>query len=607
MMASGQSGVSEDPRGSVPKSPPGIGRSLVRAVDAHRSAALATFVCLCAATGRVFWKLSQTVDLARADEAAYLLSGEQFIHTGLLPGLQWSPGYGIWYGVVALVSPDPVTAFFLQLYAVVALTAGLLWWYLLRIGISSGMATVGALLWVTQASYTAVDNGIGWPRPYHAAFALVLGGGIALQNRLSLPRVLVALGYLLLAATVRVEYMLSACAFAAGVSAVWLVRHRRSRLRLAASRAGYRASTLLASASVPLAALLVIIYAALRTRAFFDAALFSVDRLWFAFGQKFALWYLPQTPLRLNAYDDFEVVLSRAFPGAHSIFGAVLVNPNLFLRFEWFNLHALAGVLASIPEIQPYPRQWEAVAILTLLGLIVRLVSRSLRPRDVWHGLTECLPVLGYLTATALAIVPSVIVQPALVYSLGLLFLAFMVMILLANRCVPDWNDVIVAFHGLELKGSFFHVALLLVAFSWVASTSPLDRGSANRIQFTEVTRMAAVLARYEELVPGEVRVLDIGGIGFCAYLQYGLCHEVDASWRKDGESLSAFLARERIGAILVTPRLTDSRSFRDDPLYRAMIADPEAWRWSATELAPGDLLLLPRPEVGDASRVSHR
>jgi hypothetical protein len=338
-----------------------------------------------------------------------------------------------------------------------------------------------------------------------------------------------------------------------------------------------------------LATLGLIAHAALHPRLLFDSPFLAIDRSWFAFGQKFAAWYLPQTNLALNPYDDWAVVLALAFPGATSIFGAIVANPREFTAFEVHNLQALGSILGHALDGQPYHFEQVATGLL-VVGAAMASVRGGARPGTALAAISRRRSPLVYLVSISLAALPSIAIAPAVVYSLPLFLLPFTVIIVVIDDLLR---------RGLgprAMRGVWVGAVLVLVA--WAVAPSPLDTGRGIRPQLDEVRMLGEVLVSERGPSPG-VTMLDVGGTGYCAYLPYGTCAEVDASWRREGEPLEAFLRRRNVDAILVTPRLTGNRLFRDDAAFASLRARPEQSGWASYPLGEADILLIKRSGQG--------
>lgn len=92
----------------------------------------------------------------------------------------------------------------------------------------------------------------------------------------------------------------------------------------------------------------------------------------------------------------------------------------------------------------------------------------------------------------------------------------------------------------------------------------------------------------------GGVRILQIGGTSYSAYLPYGLSEAVAPYDRGDTEHFWDFVRRERIEAILVDDRLRSNRRFRDDSDFALLLGSPGQFGWIAAPAGTrGDVFYL--------------
>src|SRR5208337_304415 len=173
-------------------------------------------------TLRLYWNLAKATDLTLADETTHLSAGSRFLYHGVLPRFLHSPLYAVWYAANLAVFRDPIVAYYAQVFAVVVLTAILMYVYLRQIAVPTSLAFLATVLWIAQPAYITFAWEMGAPRSYHFAFLLFLAGAIAIRRLKldsSVPLVLAGGSFLLLAMAARVEYLV-ALLFFVGLVAV---------------------------------------------------------------------------------------------------------------------------------------------------------------------------------------------------------------------------------------------------------------------------------------------------------------------------------------------------------------------------------------------------
>ncbi len=529
-------------------------------------------------TLRLYWNLARATDLTLADEATYLSAGSRFLYHGVLPPFEQLPLYAAWYAAHLAVFGDPIIAYYAQLCTVVLLTAILVYVYLRQIAVPTSLALLATILWIAQPAYIRFDWTIGWPRPYHFAFLLFLGGAIAIRRLKldsSVPLVLAGGSFLLLAMAVRDEYFVTLLFF---VGLVAVSSRFRSRQLLPAERRAYLWPACLLAAA---ATLTTGIY--LKGRVPGETGFLSRGRLWFNFGQNFSAYQLANSNPggKLNPWDDWEFIVGQAFPRAHSMLGAAFANPRAFLGFELHNLITAPLIIGWYLTRRPYlPLKLSILCLILLWLCFITLTSVSVRRR----ALSASASALGpYVLSGAAVAIPCALITPKIVYFLPLLFLLFAVAV--------KWLSIVLESDpGLPKSVVAFSAVMLSLAF--VVMRSPFDNGNgAGKPVYAETIEIRSILER--ERVGG-ARILQIGGTGYSAYLPYGLSETVEPYDRRDTEHFWDFVQRAHVEAILVDDRLRSNRRFRDDSDFALLLASPDQFGWIAAPVGTqGDVFYL--------------
>jgi hypothetical protein len=529
-----------------------------------------------AITLRLYWNLAKATDLAPQDEAFYLSSGSRFLHHGVLPPIPYSPLYAVWYAAHLAVFGDPVVAYYAELYSVVVLTAILMYLYLRQMAVPTSLAFLATTLWIAQPAYITFGWDVGLPRPYHFAFLLFLAGAVAIR-RLKLdcpvPLLLVGVSFLLLATAARPEYFVALLFFVG-----WVAVSSRSRLWLPTEHRTYLWPVGLFAAAMTLT---TEIY--LKGRAAAKSPYLLIDRFWFAFAQHFSFYQLGgmKGVGKVNIWYDWESIVGRTFPRAHSVLGAALANPRAFLGFELHNLDALPRIIYPYLTVSPYASLKVSVLFLALMWLcFITLTSVAVRRR----ALSTSASALGpYVLSGAAVAIPGTLITPKIIYLLPLLFVLFVGAV--------KWLSLV-----LETEPAVYRsaaaVSAVLLSLAFGVIRGPFDNGNgAGKPMYLETIQIRSIL---ESQRVGGIRILQCGWGGYPAYLPYGLSEAVDDFERGDNEPFWDFVRRAHIEAILVDDLMRSRRPFREDSGFALFLASPDQFGWIAAPVGTrGDVLYL--------------
>jgi hypothetical protein len=441
------------------------------------------------------------------------------------------------------------------------------------IDIPALLAALGAVLWIAQPAYITLDWGIGWPRPYHFAFLLFLVGAMTLRKLKfegGLPLLLVGASFLLLVIAVRNEYALSLAVFVCLVAFL-----SRSRWHLPGF---WRRSTCMWSACLFAVVVSLTTWMWLRGR-----VPGQYERSWDAFTEHFIIHLVgsSQNIKLLDWYGDGMLIVAQTFPGAHSLIGAALANPKAFGRFEAHNFLLAPRIIFAYLTLGPYELLKALLLCLTFVWIsLTTFTNASLRRR----ALVRAASALGpYVLAGAVAAVPATLITPKITYFLPLLFVLFAGGLKWLSNVLesePEFHKSAVALSAV----------MLMLAF--VVIRSPFDNSiGAEKPVYSEMIEIRSILERQSV---GGVRILQIGGTGFSAFLPHGLSESVDPYGRRDTERFWDFVQRAHIEAILVDDRLRSSRPFRDDSDFALLLHSPDQFGWIAAPVGTrGDVFYL--------------
>ncbi len=314
-----------------------------------------------------------------------------------------------------------------------------------------------------------------------------------------------------------------------------------------------------------------------------ESRFLALSRSWYAFGQHFSVYQLSKTNVggKLDPWDDWDLIVGRTFPRAHSVLGAALANPRAFLGFELHNLITAPRIMCAYLTTGPYVLLKVSVLCLTLIWLsFITLTSVSVRRRALFTSASTLGP---YVLAGAATAIPGTLITSRINYFLPLLFLLFVgavkwLSVVLENE-PPTYRSVAAAF-------------AVLLSLTFAAVRSPFDvSNGAEKPLLLETSEIRAILERQRV---GGARILQNQGPGYSAFLPYGLSETVDPDDRRDAERFTDFVQRAHIEAILVDDRLRSSRLYRDDSDFALFLASPDQFGWVAAPVGTrGDVFYL--------------
>jgi hypothetical protein len=533
-----------------------------------------------AITLRLYWNLARATDLAFADEPFYLSAGTNLLYHGSLPPLQYSPLYADWYAVLLAVFRNPILAYYVQLYLVALLTAILVYVYLRQILVPRSLAFLATTLWIAQPAYISFPWGTGQPHPYHFAFLVFLGGAVLLhvlklEARISMA--MAGVSCLLLAIAARPEYGLALLFFIVWEGAAFLSRPQQSGRT---SRAAYVLSAcLLIGAAVLTSAMYV------KGRSSVDVSPAGADRSFAAFGQHFSIYQVGELHQsgELVPWADWSMMVGRAFPRAHSVLGAAVANPKVFLRFELHNLITAPRLVCAYLTTPPYVLLKASVLGLTMIWLLF-ISSSTVSTRR--RALRATASAMGfYVIAGAATALPGMLITPNIHYFLPLFF------VLLVGAV--KWVSLILENEPATFRRAAATVTVLL-ALLFASVSSPFDLGKTERKPLMAETAQIGAILKGQNLEGARILQSGWGG-AYAAYLPYGLCEAVDPGDRHDGEGFWAFVQRARVNAILSDEFLRLHRPFRSDPEFDSFLRSPNGFGWTAMPVGThGDVFYLP-------------
>ena len=483
-------------------------------------------------------------DIEFWDESNYLAAG-LWNWPGAMTRYEDFPLYSKFYHVLALALGSDDAP---RLYMVGGLLVILMALVGVGLGVWAASKSLGAA--IASVAIVALTGSLIWPRVVFLSL-FVQGVGFAAStlssNRFTKLSVIALTCYL--ATFVRSEfvigfYVAAAAATASGLQA--LVSRRPERLR--GSAPGLVALAAIAGLSVLWS------FPILRGN----------RRAMTAFGQHYGLRFVERHHLHVNPWANPERIVAMDFPGAHSVFGALRVNPAALLRF--FAENALGIVPRSWRSILPiHFVPWGAsglVLIAAALWITRRSNARS-ASRTNEHGNLLCAAVL--LLPPTLSVI---VVFPRDHYVVQVIAAQMFVLGALA-RAAPVW---------VTSRGSSWGPILIAVCFFLLARPLPIV-GQPN------LARVRAIRA-----LPVIERMLESDG-GLCTYAA-PRCETVWGDTVPANASFARYLDDKRIDAVAASPGLPRSISIRDNPSFREFVSTATEHGWIRYEI-PGDHPIL--------------
>lgn len=309
----------------------------------------------------------------------------------------------------------------------------------------------------------------------------------------------------------------------------------------------------------------------------------GVDRFWFAFGQHFSGFHLHKSAgnSMLDRFDDWQLIVGEAFPRAHSVLTAAVANPKAFGQFELHNIIMTPYTICKDLVMSPYSLMKALVVCLAFVWIsFITSTDASLRTRALLGTASALGP---YVLSGAATVVPATLIAAKITYLLPLLFVLFVGAL--------KWLSIILEEEPV-LHKSLVGLSAVMLSLMFAIIPSPFDNNkNAKKPVYLEMTEIRAIL---EGARDQGVRVLQEGGIGYSAFLPYGVSETVSVTDRRENERFWDFVDRKQIEAVLADDRLRLNRRYRDDPEFALFLASPDQVGWTATPVGTrGDVFYL--------------
>jgi len=337
----------------------------------------------------------KAVDLAFADETAYMSRGLSIPQTGLPPAAS-SSGYSMWYLILSNITDNPVDLFYFNYKLLTVLIPFLLFAVLWRSGVQ-----IFPAYFLSIWALVAYANFAIQPKVTHFATALILVTLLlaSLPNSLCASLAVAAIGSLI-TSYVRPEFFSLFLLLALACIGCIFLRKENRRLRL------------LLLVGVPVISILFLSILG------FPAFVNDEGRSMCAFGQQFAIRWVVDAKSSLDPALDWQEIISINFGGAESIGDALRTNPSAFfihisrniLELPQFFWRLISGHFPLFKDfVLADSETGIVIAFFVAMGGVFAWPSlRSLSKRLKLH---YRIIILGILF-TATALLPSIIMYP---------------------------------------------------------------------------------------------------------------------------------------------------------------------------------------------------
>ncbi|OJH41475.1 hypothetical protein BON30_11525 [Cystobacter ferrugineus] len=540
------------------------------------------------------WKLlhglEHGVDLAMWDEADYLRRGLT-LSWSHLPAAEWGPLYSLWYTALSRLWPEPVALHYANLQVLCVLTTVGAYVFMRRMGARPLLALLGAAVYLLSAAPHVP------PRPTLLAL-LVLEAALVVASFLESKEefwAVIATG-LLVASFARPEFFL-AFLLASALFLGWLVRGAVRERHTWRGRTGAVATGFTLGVVLLLQGL---------GNPFGD----TKNRRFYAFCQHFAYQHVRHNPSPVDPWNQCPRVIRSVFGEVDSVGAALRANPKAFLWHVGTNVKAFADASLSLFAQGPGGLSatrgpWdlarvERVLLLAALGALgLGLLWRWRR----WRSTLAEPRLQRMLWVLAVVEVPTVLSSLLLMPRAHYLIIQGVFVLALLMLLGSQVGVAAVPRRVQGAVGGLLTLGLALLTPNLAERLSTETGGAPARQVHLQRVRAIEALGLVERLPPGEqLPLLEAEG-GYDAYLgprsYYPVLHYTP------GVTFDALLREHKVAAILLTDALRRYPRFRDDPLFRSFLANPEDFGFTLFPLAArGEALALLSPEHVEPSRT---
>jgi hypothetical protein len=508
---------------------------------------------------RYFRNIPTIFDLALDDELVYMGVGTDFTHAILWPkdfsGVYSSYEYGGLYsgiyGVLAFFFRDPID---LYMYGGVAIIA-----FAVVAGFCSTLLLSGDLFFAAAVTSGVVLSGelMTWPRvSFGAIGVLVLAFCLVARLKSATIKICLLLCTAYLLSFIRPEFVLSFYSLILILLGLMIGRAWQIR-RIGAAEALPKRGELMA---IGIALVFVVAMSILWS----FPILAGGDRAFTAFGAHYAVQYAAAHSLSLEAWIDWRKIVAEEFPGADSVYAAILIDPGKMLAYFANNLADLGVSIGRI--VLGVAEHHSAFAVVGSVAALLWAGSLTRWRRQIIQGsvLPRWLDVILMSIFAFPPLIATITIFPRHHYIILLLFTLSSILAVVVPRNSRRLTSLV----------------SLGIAVVFLLSATPLTPVSQPILQ-TAMTLREKFHIR---------RMFEIDG-GWC-YLQVPRCIEEYAEWMPDSASFETYVHEHNIDTIMLSPRLRNYESAHH-PEFMADIEElKNSEHWQAFDLGNGYILV---------------
>jgi hypothetical protein len=288
------------------------------------------------------------------------------------------------------------------------------------------------------------------------------------------------------------------------------------------------------------------------------------DRAFTAFGAHYAVQYAAAHSLSLEAWIDWRKIVADEFPGADSVYTALLLDPGKMLAYFADNFVDLGASIGRI--MRGVAEHHSAFVAAGSAAALLWAGSLTLRRRHAGQG-SVAPRRLDFILISIFAVPPliaTITIFPRHHYIVLLLFTLSSMLAIVVPRNAKTVKSLL----------------SLGIAAVFLFSAAPLMSVSQPILQ-TAMTLREKFHIR---------RMFEIDG-GWC-YLQIPRCIEEYAEWMPDSVSFETYVHEHNIDAIMLSPRLRNYESTHHPEFSADIEALENLEHWQEFDLGNGYILV---------------
>ncbi|MBF0554718.1 MAG: hypothetical protein HQK96_09230 [Nitrospirae bacterium] len=497
---------------------------------------------------KLTYGLERFLDIGLYDESVYLYKGVMLASLGIPPP-DSGPLYKAWYWLLSLFVKDNIKLYYLN-YRIMSIAPAVLFYCLMR----TYRTPMVVSLVVTFFYLISFGNLSVWPKPSHFAIAIALALFLIKRYIPSNSKsALFLAGGTLLMSYARPEFFMSYVLFIGFYIAYAILKRRALKWK------------------EDLTALILLVVMSLSLFAIFGVPVSGENnRSWNAFGQHFSLNLSKWQHTDKNPWTDWETIVREPFGHAHSVAGAVLINPSAFIKHAAYNVVGLVNtvfgvflmhfniILPSRTGAKFVIEGYVLAALLIVAGFYFRkrLVSNF---RENYNSSRIIILFSSFVVLPSL--ISLVIIYPRYHYALIVgVFIAFVAAVVLSSNAPQQIQ-----------KNAAISYALLFVLLTPYSTPNPFFNYSSNNGQLQTVETIRFIRALN---ISKPVNMLEAEG-GVAYYLNSNYVWIAD--WSKN-TGFYQFLKSNGINMIVLSEALYSDTRFSGDKQWQDFLSNPQTF-----------------------------